>query len=300
MVLSNPVKVGPTPVQYYPLTISVVGSGSVNKSPDQASYASGAVVQLSAVPASGWSFSGWSGDLSGSANPTTITIDDNKVVTATFTQNPSGDIVFEDGFETGDFSLWSGLTTTSGETATVVSAVSHDGAYSARFASSGSGGYERAYTYKSLQPMSEVFARGYFNVSTSGIADDSDRFYFVVLRAGTNNVAYAGWRRIAGVIRWSLLIRNGAGWASAFSNATPAVGEWYSVELHWVQASVNGSAELFVNGQLVCTIRNCNTATYGSVNSACFGLAELYNCGNTIIYCDSCKISKAPIGPDDP
>jgi len=41
-------------------------------------------VTLTATPATGWAFSGWSGDLSGSANPATITIDANKIVTATF------------------------------------------------------------------------------------------------------------------------------------------------------------------------------------------------------------------------
>jgi uncharacterized repeat protein (TIGR02543 family) len=43
-------------------------------------------VKLEAVPASGYRFANWSGDLSGSDNPTTITMDSAKNVTANFTQ----------------------------------------------------------------------------------------------------------------------------------------------------------------------------------------------------------------------
>jgi len=63
-----------------------VGSGSVAKNPDQTNYAHGTIVTLTATPASGWTFSGWSGALTGSTNPTTITMDAAKTVTATFTQ----------------------------------------------------------------------------------------------------------------------------------------------------------------------------------------------------------------------
>ena len=42
---------------------------------------------MTATPVAGWSFSGWSGDLTGSVNPVTITLNGNKTVTATFTQN---------------------------------------------------------------------------------------------------------------------------------------------------------------------------------------------------------------------
>ena len=70
----------------YTLTVNLVGSGSVTKSPDKAQYNSGDVVQLTAVPATGWAFSGWSGDLTGSTNPTSITMNANKAATATFVQ----------------------------------------------------------------------------------------------------------------------------------------------------------------------------------------------------------------------
>jgi pectate lyase len=72
--------------QTFTLTTSIVGSGTISRNPNAAAYASGTVVTLTATPSSGWQFSGWSGNLSGSANPTTITMSANRSVTATFTQ----------------------------------------------------------------------------------------------------------------------------------------------------------------------------------------------------------------------
>jgi FlaG/FlaF family flagellin (archaellin) len=70
------------------LTVTVSsGNGDVTKDPDQASYADGTPVTLEAIPDDGWSFHEWDGDLTGSVNPTTITMDGDKTVTATFTQN---------------------------------------------------------------------------------------------------------------------------------------------------------------------------------------------------------------------
>jgi ribosomal protein S28E/S33 len=71
---------------FYYLTVSTVGNGSVNLD-YSGPYANGTVVQLTAVADPGWSFDHWSGDLSGSINPTSIVMDSNKSVTATFTQN---------------------------------------------------------------------------------------------------------------------------------------------------------------------------------------------------------------------
>ena len=71
----------------YTLTINTVGHGNVTKNPDQVTYSYGTTVTLTAVPDTGWSFSQWSGDLTGSTNPDTITMTGNKTVTATFTQN---------------------------------------------------------------------------------------------------------------------------------------------------------------------------------------------------------------------
>lgn len=71
----------------YILTVNTSGNGSVDKYPDQPTYGYGAVVTLTATADPGWSFDGWSGDLSGSDSPKPITIDGDKNVTATFTKD---------------------------------------------------------------------------------------------------------------------------------------------------------------------------------------------------------------------
>ena len=68
----------------YTLTINVTGQGAVTRNPDKATYAHGEIVQLTSNPSEGWSFTGWSGDLSGSTNPINITMNADRNVTASF------------------------------------------------------------------------------------------------------------------------------------------------------------------------------------------------------------------------
>src|SRR5439155_14682576 len=69
------------------LDVTTVGSGTVAKSPDHASYDHGSLVELTATPAVGYHFVGWSGDASGSDNPLSVTMDAAKSITATFAIN---------------------------------------------------------------------------------------------------------------------------------------------------------------------------------------------------------------------
>jgi hypothetical protein len=70
----------------YSLTTNVVGSGYITLD-NPGPYHYGDMVHITAVPATGWSFTSWSGDLGGNVNPTVISINSNKSVTATFTIN---------------------------------------------------------------------------------------------------------------------------------------------------------------------------------------------------------------------
>jgi hypothetical protein len=70
------------------LTIKIDGSGSTIPEAGTHSYSIGTVVNVQAIPDSGWQFDGWNGS---AANPSlatnTLTMDSDKLVTAIFSQD---------------------------------------------------------------------------------------------------------------------------------------------------------------------------------------------------------------------
>jgi uncharacterized repeat protein (TIGR02543 family) len=62
--------------------------GTLQTLPWSGDFAIGTLVGLEAVPADGWAFDRWGGDLSGAQNPTSLLIDEDKVVTLHFTELP--------------------------------------------------------------------------------------------------------------------------------------------------------------------------------------------------------------------
>lgn len=76
----------PPPLLQYTLTVNTEGQGTVALDPAGGTYNENTVVTLTATADTGWRFSEWSSDLSGSDNPTTITMNSDKTVTARFIQ----------------------------------------------------------------------------------------------------------------------------------------------------------------------------------------------------------------------
>ncbi|MFC1483421.1 DUF5123 domain-containing protein [Candidatus Neomarinimicrobiota bacterium] len=74
------------------LTLLIVGEGEVEFSPAPIGpfFDDSEVVTITAVPDTGWEFTSWSGDATGTTNPTTVTMDAAKSITVTFTEIPAG------------------------------------------------------------------------------------------------------------------------------------------------------------------------------------------------------------------
>ena len=89
----------------FTLTADTEGNGSVAIDPDQTEYQFGEIVSLTASADPGWSFSGWSGNASGTTNPLTISILDDTSITANFTQNEYTLDVLVDPVDSGSVSV---------------------------------------------------------------------------------------------------------------------------------------------------------------------------------------------------
>lgn len=71
------------------LTLSTVGNGYTVPATGTYNYPKDSVVDIEAVPDSGWSFAGWTGDVADpSSSITTVTMDMDKTVTASFAYTP--------------------------------------------------------------------------------------------------------------------------------------------------------------------------------------------------------------------
>jgi hypothetical protein len=68
------------------VTVSPSGKGTVTRNPNMTNYPAGTVVTLTANAVSGWNFDRWSGTNNNNINPTTVTMNANKSVTAYFKQ----------------------------------------------------------------------------------------------------------------------------------------------------------------------------------------------------------------------
>jgi uncharacterized repeat protein (TIGR02543 family) len=67
------------------LTIKVEGNGTVNINPQKTAYKQGENVTLTAFPAEGYEFVGWSGDITSQETSINVTITKNMIITANFT-----------------------------------------------------------------------------------------------------------------------------------------------------------------------------------------------------------------------
>ena len=59
-------------------------NGSVSISPEQTEYVEGTEISLTATAGEGFRFDGWTGDVSDTVNPLTVTMDSDKSITANF------------------------------------------------------------------------------------------------------------------------------------------------------------------------------------------------------------------------
>ena len=71
-------------IKEYSLTFNEPIGGDVKKTPNKINYFHGEMVTLTPQPDKGYNFTGWSGDASGNSAPLTITMDQNKSISAQF------------------------------------------------------------------------------------------------------------------------------------------------------------------------------------------------------------------------
>lgn len=215
---------------------------------------------------------------------------------------PEAQVLFEDEFESGDFSAWNGTTTTAGNKATVAALDPYEGAYHAYFQTDAiASGVNYAYSFVELSPtVSEVYARAYFYIVDGlSLDDNGDMFGLIAFEVGEQPQCTFGVHRSGGVDRFNIVGLNGISAVTGSADAVyPVEGEWYCLEFYIRVHTTKGEYRAYINDVEQITITNVNTASYGSgVTCVRFGLTYTANIQHTVeVYCDSVAVSTRPVG----
>jgi hypothetical protein len=211
-------------------------------------------------------------------------------------------ILFEDGFESGNFNAWNGTFITAGDSATVASTNPYEGIYHGHFKTDSIvSGVKYAYVYKTLsEAVAEVYARAYFYIVDGlPLNDDDDRFGLISFEVGGQSQCTFRVRRSGGVDKFNIIGYDGISTVSKSTDAVyPVEGQWYCIEFYIRVDSAIGEYRAWVNGIEQITITNLDTTRYGTgVNNVRFGLTYTANVQHSVeLHCDSVVVSNHYVG----
>ena len=164
------------------------------------------------------------------------------------------DVIFSDGFESGDFSAWSQVQLGGDGTAVVQSAVVSTGAFAAQLSESSTAG-SKAYVRKTFATaQQDVTATGDFQVLQQGASGGNVPLFRLFTSGGT---------RIITLYRQNIngRIQVGYGGANFASSATLALNTWANLQLHVIVAGATSTVEVRLNGTLIYQATNANLGT---------------------------------------
>jgi len=208
---------------------------------------------------------------------------------------PAAQVLFQDEFESGGFGAWSGVYTTTGDNATVVSTTPYQGVYAARFQTDAlSSGAKYATVYQSISPaVSEVHARSYFYIANGlPLNDTDDRFGLIGFEVGGQLQCTFRIYRSDGVDRFNIVGLNGSSSVSASTdNIYPVEGKWYCVEFYIRVHSTLGEYIAWINGVRQLAITNVDTTLYGAgVSRVRVGLTYTANVQHYVEVLSDCAV----------
>jgi hypothetical protein len=186
--------------------------------------------------------------------------------------------IFTDGFESGDFSAWTGIQ----GNPVVQNTIKRTGQYAA--SSTIDASHRSNYAYKSHAAQTSVYMRFYLYFAVlppSGSEVEVARLNF------TSSRPFLTVYNDGSVLHWRM--RDGGGTLKEYTSG-PSASTWYCVELKGV---VGDECALYVNGSKILT----GTAPSGSSNSAyLMGWTYYGNADGTIVYFDDVVVSDSYIG----
>lgn len=205
-----------------------------------------------------------------------------------FSIDPS---IFEDGFESGNFSAWTGTTESGTGELSVQSSEAREGTYASNSTVTSAADWHSANCYKTFGGESTIYARCYVYLDSWSGGFTRGIFGIVANIFGIINVRLESTRNV------TARYRDGAAIIENTSDTILATGEWICLEAAAYVHATNGWVRIYVNDvELVdITQTGIDTDNYGNITRVIVGIINGQNLATTLFY-DSVIVNTTYIG----
>jgi hypothetical protein len=191
--------------------------------------------------------------------------------------------LFSDGFESGDFSAWTG---TSGSPSVVGSPV-HHGSYAAEFDTDGE------YVQKTFTATSAFYCRFYIRVSAVPTSNGEDLCFLTAIGTA-QDVIRVYFIQVGGIVRFRIRFEPTS--TNYDYYWTPSTDTWYCIEVGVLVDGSNGEVHGYVDGSHVINQTGLDTDDYGDIQDIKIGSRWLdFTCTVNI---DCVAVADTYIGPE--
>lgn len=202
--------------------------------------------------------------------------------------------IFSSGFESGDFSEWTGTATSSGS-AEIISTGAHHGTYRANFTITNTGSGFYAYAYQTITSTSEIYLRAYIMYDTLPGSGNTGTFTYQI--RGTAGISVIGiWTNATGTY-WHLnVLESGSDVDYYWAGTPPVIDTWYSVELYTKVHATVGAYTLWIDGVEAIAVTGKDTNDNGNIQTLRIGEILSSQFFTYSVFVDDVIFSSLPIG----
>ncbi|MEM2367468.1 MAG: hypothetical protein QXQ50_04455 [Candidatus Bathyarchaeia archaeon] len=199
--------------------------------------------------------------------------------------------IFQDGFESGDFSAWTGTVVSSGQTLEVQTSIKHHGTYGMHAQCTADS--TNAYAYKGLSDANPLFFRAYVR-----FANFSQQNYNVMQLKNTDGSRI--WRlRVynTGALNLERWYPSYASWSVGF---TASLDTWYCIEVKFLKDASAGEYRIWIDGVEKTGATGLDTSGAGTIGRVEFGVISTFvtGVGTQEMYGDCVVVADTYIGPE--
>jgi len=207
--------------------------------------------------------------------------------------------IFSDGFESGDFSAWTGIANQTGNVLEVQDITKYQGNYAAHAILVDWNNWALCFYRTFDSSYTTLYARVYVRFASFPASGYRVSVVSLCNAAWPYHIVCGGIYNDAGTVKWELYyLSSGSMVSSLLSTPMPQTDIWYCVEIKCVVSGTDGEARFYLGGTELLSATGLDNDDRGNINMIRVGVDNTGGTGSRETFWDCVVVADAYIGPE--